>query len=255
MQTDYMAPFPEDQHSGTELIQGTLGEANYDSSFAAVTVVRDAVEAEVTDLQTWATAIDTNVVPNSQATGVDATIGVTTIVEAIETENLLGSIAGTDPAHADEVIVVGAHIDHLGPVPGTSDVRLGADDNASGSAVMMELARALAHGYIESARTVVFASWNAEESGLLGSFYFVQHSTYPISQTMMSFSVDMVGAGSGSGVNVYGGGPSDYGWLTTTMLGSAAAHGLDYSITARAPSGASDHAAFEAVGVPGVMID
>jgi hypothetical protein len=243
------------QHPANELPAGTLGEPSYDPAFAALLVVRSAIEAEVTDLQTWATAIDTNVVPNSQATGVDATIAVTSAIEPIETENLIGIIAGTDPDHADEVIVVGAHIDHLGPVSGSSDVRLGADDNASGSAVMMELARALAHGTIEPARTVVFASWNAEELGLLGSFYFVQNATYPLSQTMMSFSVDMVGAGSGSGVNVYGGGPSDYGWLTTTMLGSAAAHGLDYSIVARAPSGASDHAAFEAAGVPGVMID
>ena len=241
-------------HPGNELPSGTLGAASYDPSMAALFVVRNAVEAEVADLPTWAAAIDTNVAPNSQATGVNATIALTTSVEPIQTENLLASIPGTDPAYADEVIVVGAHIDHLGPVPGTSDVRLGADDNASGSAVMMELARALAHGYIESARTVVFASWNAEELGLLGSFHFVQNSTYPLNQTLMSFSVDMVGGGNGTGLDVYGGGPSEHGWLTTVMLGSAAAHGLDYSIIARAPSGQSDHAAFEAAGVPGVMI-
>ncbi len=192
--------------------------------------------------------------PDSHATGVNATLSVTTIIEPIETENLLGSIPGTDPEHADEVIVVGAHMDHLGVSPSTSEAYLGADDNASGSGVMMELARALAHGYFESARTVVFASWNAEEMGLIGSFYFVQHATYPIGNTLMSFSVDMVGAGSGTWIDIYGRGPSDYGWLTTAFMGAVATDGLDFSIIARAPSGASDHAAFEAAGVPGVMI-
>ncbi|MBW2458306.1 MAG: M28 family peptidase [Deltaproteobacteria bacterium] len=242
------------QHQGDELISGTLGEANYEAAFPAFVVVRDDVEAAITDLPTWATNIDTNVTPDSHATTVDATLAVTTVIEPIQTENVLGLIPGTDPAHADEVVVVGAHIDHLGVNEATSEAFLGADDNASGSAVMFEMARALAHGYFESARTVVFASWNAEEMGLLGSFYFVQHATYPIGNTFMSFSVDMVGAGNGTGIHIYGGGVADHGWLTTTFLGAVAADGLDFGVAAQAASGASDHAAFEAAGVPGVMI-
>ena len=71
---------------------------------------------------------------------------------------------GTDPALGSEVVVIGAHVDHLGKDPSTGEIFRGADDNASGTAVMMELARAVVLTGLKPARTLVFAGFNAEEA-------------------------------------------------------------------------------------------
>ena len=229
-----------------------LDEDASDDDLPALFVDRGAVEAKIPDLQTWADAIDANLTGNGHATGVSATLNLG--VSSGETDNILGVVPGTDPVLQDEVVVIGGHIDHVGI--DFCEIYNGADDNASGTAVMMELARALATYEIAPARTVLFAAWNAEEMGLIGSYYYVQDPSYPIGDMVAMFSVDMVGAGDGSGVSIFGGLLQEHRWLGDLMASSATSKAIDGLVSPVEPFDydASDHAWFEHAGVPAVLI-
>lgn len=113
--------------------------------------------------------------------------------------NVAGRLPGRDP-RAEELIVVGAHYDHLGlggPGSLAPDVEAphnGADDNASGTAVLLGLAQYFAeHPERRPARSLVFVAFAAEEMGLLGSDYFVTHAPFPLERVQAMVNFDMVG--------------------------------------------------------------
>lgn len=110
--------------------------------------------------------------------------------------NVVGFIEGSDPAVRNEVVVVGAHLDHCGAHIGL--LFAGADDNASGSAVVIEIARAFAANNIQPKRSIVFALFGGEEMGLIGSRYLADN--FPERFTTISYMInyDMVGAGDGA---------------------------------------------------------
>lgn len=112
--------------------------------------------------------------------------------------NVLGVIPGTDPERRGEVIVVGAHYDHLGRGVVSSlspelrgQVHNGADDNASGTAALLEIARQLAAR--PPARSVLLIAFSGEELGLLGSSHYIRHPVIPIARTVAMLNLDMVG--------------------------------------------------------------
>lgn len=105
--------------------------------------------------------------------------------------NILGKIEGKNP---DEIVIIGAHYDHLGVDPLLEGDRIynGADDNASGVAAVLQIARAFVASGIQPERTVIFALWDGEEKGLLGSEYFVLN--YPdLSKIKGYLNFDMIG--------------------------------------------------------------
>lgn len=103
--------------------------------------------------------------------------------------NIVGLLPGSDPSLRDEYIVIGAHLDHLGPVNG--QVRNGADDNASGSAGLIEIAEALAMD--PPRRSVVFVIFTSEESGLYGSRNFVKNCPVGPDKVAAYINLDMIG--------------------------------------------------------------
>ncbi len=105
--------------------------------------------------------------------------------------NVIGMIEGSDPVLKRETIVYGAHYDHDGMWDG--DVRPGADDDASGTAAVLELARAFAANPTAPKRTLLFALWAAEERGLLGAYYYTQHPLRPLQTTRAVINFDMIG--------------------------------------------------------------
>jgi hypothetical protein len=109
--------------------------------------------------------------------------------------NVLAKIEGTDPELKNQYVIIGGHLDHLGITNGV--VYNGADDNASGSAVTMEVARLLALHKIQPKRTIIFGLWCGEELGLLGSRYYVSTPSDGVSmdRTAAYFNMDMVGLG------------------------------------------------------------
>ena len=126
------------------------------------------------------------------------------IVEIVRREspsfNVVGILPGADPKLKNEAIVIGAHYDHLGyggegsgSLSATTGIHHGADDNASGVAGLLELARLLATQNPKSRRTIVFIAFSGEEEGLIGSSYYVNHPIVPLANTVAMINMDMIG--------------------------------------------------------------
>jgi len=182
--------------------------------------------------------------PAPFATGARAQLRVEKIVEEVRAANVIGVLPGTDPALTAEAVVVGAHYDHLGRSDGV--VYPGADDNASGTAVVLGLARAFAAAGGAS-RTVVFALFGAEELGLIGSRYYVSRPVVPLDRTVAMVNFDMVGRLQGRTLNVGGGDSASR--LRALANDAAQLEGLALDVHG-SPYGPSDHSRFYAAGIP-----
>jgi hypothetical protein len=119
-------------------------------------------------------------------------------VAGLSGRNVIGILPGRNPVLRNETVIVGAHYDHLGlgefgslDPDSTGKVHNGADDNASGDAMLIEIAQRLAA--TPPARTVVFIAFSGEELGLLGSEHYVKQPVYPLSTTLAMINLDMVG--------------------------------------------------------------
>ncbi|MCC6737918.1 MAG: M20/M25/M40 family metallo-hydrolase [Planctomycetia bacterium] len=168
--------------------------------------------------------------------------------------NVAGVLPGSNPALMDEVVVVGAHYDHLG-VFGSGDdtIHNGADDNASGTAGMLEIAEALRSMEKPPERTVLFVAFTGEEIGLLGSRWYVDHPLFPLEKTVAMLNLDMIGRDShddpknGKQVGVCGAGTSP-AWRPL-VESFRPASGLDVAFLEQDPGG-SDHQPFRDRRIP-----
>lgn len=163
-------------------------------------------------------------------TGRQARLSIDLTREPVVVHNVIAMIEGTDPKLKRQVVVVGAHMDHDGT---DADGRIfnGADDNASGTAGVLETAEAFAaaaRAGRKPARTVVFALWNGEEKGDLGSRYYVQHPG-PAGELVANVNMDMIGR------NEEVPDPNDYRFMglqkTTAAENGNTVHLLGYSFS------------------------
>ena len=161
--------------------------------------------------------------------------------------NVVGLVPGADPARRDEIVIIGGHMDHVGR-NGEGLVYNGANDNGSGTAVVMELARSFAESPTPPARTIAFVTFAAEEQGLLGSKAFVEDPCLDLDRAVAMFNFDMTGHGNGE-VGIGGGEFWPEVWASfTASLDSSRADSLK---TGRAWGGeSSDHAPFRDAGIP-----
>lgn len=190
-------------------------------------------------LQPFTVATDA---PAAAATGIGGAIG----------KNVIGILPGRDPELRNEIVVVGAHYDHLGPGTfGALDpdsagrVHNGADDNASGAAALVHIARRLAAN--PPARTVVFLGFSGEEEGLLGSDYYVKHPVFPLARTYAMVNMDMVGRLRENRLLVYGVATAQEFPALLDSLNATAGFDLRASGDGW---GRSDHSSFYAAGKP-----
>ncbi len=177
--------------------------------------------------------------------------------EDVTVKNVVGVIAGAKPDYDGQSVVISAHYDHLGR--GWPDARQGfegqihngADDNASGTAVLIELAEVMAQATAPD-RSIVFAAFSAEEAGLLGAKHYAANAgVYPIDQTIANLNMDTVGRLGDKKVMIFGG-PSSDDW-SVLFANAAAATGIDVELASSNLS-ASDNAAFVDASVPAVQI-
>lgn len=125
------------------------------------------------------------------------------------TRNVIGVLPGSDPELAKEVILLSAHMDHLGVrenAPGDDKIYNGADDDASGTVAVIELARRLAAGP-RTKRTIYVVTFGSEERGGYGAHYFLQHPPVPITEIAANLEFEMIGRGDAAV-------PADTLWLT-----------------------------------------
>jgi len=173
-------------------------------------------------------------------------------VSGLKGSNVIGLLPGRDPTLRNEAVIVGAHYDHLGlggfgslDPDSTGKVHNGADDNASGAAMLIQIAARLASA--PPARTVVFIAFSGEELGLLGSSYYVKQPIYPLATTLAMINLDMVGRLRHKRLIVYG---SQTAKEFPALLDSLNWHaGLDLKAQGDG-YGPSDQSSFYAAGRP-----
>ena len=183
----------------------------------------------------------------------DVTVGLSVEItrRAVPAYNVVGVIEGNDPKLKREYIVIGAHYDHLGHggesslAPNSSDIHHGADDNASGTAGLLELARIFSAQRSQLRRSVIFIAFSAEESGLIGSNAYVNTPAAPLANTVAMLNLDMVGRLRGNKLMV--------GGIGTSPEFRKLVESLNNGFTLQLSEdgfGPSDHSSFYAKRVP-----
>ena len=195
-----------------------VDEANYrlfsldpDAENVGIPVLRVNRDAMRPLLDAWglealAKDIDRTLTPRSRFLG-DATMSYveSLYVNRRSVGNVVGILPGSDPARASEAVVIGAHYDHVG-IGGrnsaaperTGEIHNGADDNASGTAAIIEMAREAVHSRARFPRTLVFVAFAGEERGLLGSAHYTRNAPIPMKNTIAMLNLDMVGRARGA---------------------------------------------------------
>jgi len=190
--------------------------------------------------------------------GLSASMAISNKMRTMGSKNVLAKLEGSDPALKDEYVVYTAHWDHFGvgqPVDGDT-IYNGALDNASGTAMVLEIARAFTQVTPKPKRSVVFLMVTAEEQGLLGSAYYAEYPVYPLARTVAVINVD--------GINQWG------RTKDLTVIGLGASQLDDYLREAATEQGRtlrpdpesekgyyyrSDHFNFAKKGVPALYTD
>jgi Zn-dependent M28 family amino/carboxypeptidase len=184
--------------------------------------------------------------------GVQAEARVESVSQDMSAPNVVGLVEGSDPQLKHEYVVVGAHLDHVGTREG--QVYNGADDNASGSVGVLEIAEAMAMA--PPKRSLIFVLFSGEEMGLLGSSFFVDNPPVPVERIKAMVNLEMIGRWSHR--------PKGAGQLFAilgTPGGDAmreavhAANRQEFEYELEIPDrfmGGSDHIAFERAGIPNI---
>jgi Zn-dependent M28 family amino/carboxypeptidase len=190
------------------------------------------------------------------------------------TANVLGLLPGSDPEFAREVLILGAHYDHVGDdpaamvcttepgsagglAPSTTCEREegrrydGANDNASGVAVLLEIARLWREIGYQPRRSVLFAAWGAQEAGQIGSSFYVGNPVFPLEQTVATLQLDAVGGGHGYYLEAQGGGDREGLLLFNLMVAEEL---VDGRFAVRARGNESDQVPFQDAGIPTLLI-
>lgn len=196
--------------------------------------------------------IDSDLKPRSAALAGWSATGETQVEKVVaNVKNVIGVLEGEGPL-ADETVVIGAHYDHVGRgganslTPGSQDIHNGADDNASGTSVLLEVARRMAAGP-KPARRMVFIAFTAEESGLIGSAHYCKEPVFPLENTIAMLNMDMVGRLSQGKLTVFGNGTAKH-W-TSLLESLPAAQALQINLQPEG-FGPSDHHSFYTKKIP-----
>jgi len=175
----------------------------------------------------WAASLPSGPVTDAKASG-----KIEANKAEVELRNVVGVLPGSDPALRDSYVIVSAHYDHLGEAAsGTDKIRNGANDDASGVASMLGVAKALSEMKPRPKRTIVFAAWTAEEVGGLGSTFYSKYPLFPLGRTVANVNIEQIGRFDGEGgagpkrIFATGYGYSDVGRMLTEAAKTAGVEG------------------------------
>jgi len=209
---------PVDEET-TELAPFKFSRRGMNSGVLAVNITKRTADALLAStgktLRELQIAIQDTKTPQSlliQGSSVAAQVDVREIRK--KDRNVIGFLEGNDLALKNEVVVIGAHFDHLGfggegsLSPDTVAIHNGADDNASGTSGLLELAQAFAAQKKQLKRSMLFLSFSGEELGLLGSAFYVKNPVLPLENAVAMLNMDMIGRMSNKTLIVYGIGTS-----------------------------------------------
>ena len=192
------------------------------------------------------TRIDENRIPFSFLTRRNAEIIVNARYEkTAKTMNIIGMIEGIDPELKEEYLIIGAHLDHVGSQAGL--VFPGANDNASGSAAVLELAEAFQSSNLKSKRSVLFILFASEEQGLFGSKYFVNNLKIDPEKIIAMFNLDSIGYG--DSIQVGNGKSSPELWNLARKIDK---ENFNLVVEDTWSGGGADLTPFYEIGIPGL---
>ncbi len=230
------------------------------SGIPVLQVKRNVIDPLVATIGKTLEMIEKEIAENRASPAIEIPATISANVDLVKNQamayNVVAMIEGVDPLLKDQFVVIGAHYDHLGlggfgsgsRVPDTVAVHYGADDNASGVAATIEIAKYFAQPENKPARSLVFIAFDAEEMGLIGSRYFADNPPIDLTKVTAMINFDMIGRLKESNtISVGGTGTS----LETTQILDRFAEKyplkLAYSTEGFGPS---DHAAFYGKNIP-----
>jgi len=209
-----------------------------------------------------ASRVDDPLAPGFVLQGVELTLRAAVVIDELEAHNVAALLPGSDPELSHEVVVISAHMDHVG-VSSDGAVHNGADDNASGTSTLLSVAETLASREVPLRRSVLFLAVSGEEKGLLGSEWWVNNPTWPIEDVVADINIDMVGRNDPHSVGLT---PSpeheDYNSMVVQAVELGPQVGLsvawsagegEFRRTVDSYYGRSDHANFAEKGIPVVF--
>ena len=242
-----------------DLTDAAIGTEVDELGIAALRITRNLaqrlLDAQGKNLLGLQKQIDEKMAPQSSALpGVSAELEMDVIRVKKEVRNVVGLLPGNDPAAGEETVVIGAHYDHLGRGGRSSrspqligQIHNGADDNASGTAGLLELVAWLAKDPLPRRRTYLFIAFAGEELGLRGSEYWAGHPTRPLQKVVAMLNMDMIGRMHDDQIILGGVGTSP---VFPELIKTAAAEvGLKFK-TSQSGYGSSDHVSFYIKNLP-----
>jgi hypothetical protein len=198
--------------------------------------------------------IDTRFKPNAfTARGARVAFAVDFKHTPVSAHNLVAKIEGSDPTLKDEVVIVGAHYDHVG-LDKRGRLFGGADDNASGTAGVIELARAFKELKTRPKRTILFILFTAEEKGLLGARYYTYHPLFPLKKTIAMINMDMIGRNDVDQMTVIGKYENPKLFDIINKINKATVN-FEFNFSAEELIRNSDHYCFLRNGVPSIFFN
>ncbi len=222
---------------------------------AVVAMTAEGLAGACGDLAARFQSIKESGKPDSQVHGAALSLELSLRREEAQVPNVIAVIPGRDPKLRKEFIVLGAHMDHLGlgerhsmgGAEARGQIHPGADDNASGTALVVELARELKKA--RPKRSILLLHFSGEEEGLLGSQYWVQHPTEPLESVKFMLNFDMVGRLDPKAPRLMMGG---LGASKATVAAAQKLAPKDFSVSADigASVGGSDHMSFSQAKIP-----
>lgn len=242
----------------------TLESASADCGIPVAFVKRAHIERLLAPMKTDLRSLQIGMAhgkPNSfPIEGARAAMRIDVVRQNAPTRNVIGLLPGSDPKLRREVVVVGAHYDHLGTGPsshslerahggsGGNLIHHGADDNASGTAAMLEMAQYLAANPKKVGRSILFIGFSGEEMGLIGSAHWVKSPTIPLERVVAMINLDMVGRMRNDTVQIVGASSSPVWKDILTEVNRP------YNLTAKSDPGnafgGSDHQSFLIKNIP-----
>lgn len=199
--------------------------------------------------------IDTDLRPASFAfQGATVVLRTSTVVTVHRAQNVVGLMPGTDSTLQDAPVVIGAHYDHVGykknAPAGTDSIFNGADDNASGTAALIEAAKAAGAMSTRPARPILFIAFAGEEKGLFGSEWYVRHPLFPLGRTRAMLNLDMVGMNAPDSLQLI----AEERHRSLEEVARAQNGGSGFTlVTSTLDAGGSDHMSFTKRDVPALF--
>tara|TARA_Y100000591_G_scaffold327148_1_gene351072 strand:- start:739 stop:2493 length:1755 start_codon:yes stop_codon:yes gene_type:complete len=183
------------------LVELSYDQSQQDLGIPIIHIKRDLANTILSSNNTSVQILEENIDKNFKSFNISKELSVNTeiIFNKKKTQNVLGCIKGNDSLLKDEYIVIGAHYDHLGyggyksgsRRPHLNQIHNGADDNASGVSILIELVKSIKK--IKNKRSILFIAFGAEEMGLIGSKYFVNNKLIEHDKIQIMINMDMVG--------------------------------------------------------------